>query len=242
VDRAVKHGVGRILNPGTNLQSSRDAVVLADEFPEVYAAVGIHPNEPVDLGADTIRELRLLADHPKVVAIGEIGLDYYRDQVSPSDQHRKLQAQLDLAAELSLPVIVHCREAYKDMCEIVEDWQDRGGPRSGNVGVFHSFSGYQRDAQAVLALGFYLGITGLVTFPKSDGLRRTVTTAPLERLLIETDAPFLTPQLRRGKRNEPSYVRWIADTIATQRDIKLAPLARATTRNAETLFAWDDLR
>jgi len=240
--RATQHGLGRILNPGISIHASRDAVALADEYQPVYAAVGIHPNEPGKLGSESIRQLRLLARHPKVVAIGEIGLDYYRDEVSPSDQASNFRAQLELASELGLPVIIHCREAYADACAIVEHWQAQGGARSANVGVFHSFSGDQADAEAVLALGFCLGITGPVTFPKADILRRIVAEAPIERLLIETDAPFLTPQPHRGKRNEPAYVRWVADSIAVERGLDFEVLAKATTGNAARLFGWDEPR
>lgn len=240
LDQASQHGVVRILNPGINLEASRDAVALANKYSEVYAAVGIHPNEPVQLDSESIRTLRLLAGHPKVAAIGEIGLDYHHDEVSPSDQARKFRAQLDLAAELDLPVIIHCREAYADVCAILKHWQGQGGVRSSSVGVFHSFSGDHGDAKAVVALGFYLGITGSVTFPKSDRLRRIVSHAPLDRLLIETDAPFLAPQERRGKRNEPAYVRWVAERIASERGLDLGALVTATTRNAATLFDWDN--
>ena len=240
LERAAQHGVAQIINPGINLQASRDAVALADEFPAVYAAVGIHPNEAVQSGSEIIRELRQLARNPKVAAIGEIGLDYHHDQVSHPDQASNFRAQLDLAAELGLPVIIHCREAYSDVYAIIEHWQAQGGPQSGNVGVFHSFSGDQADAQVVLSLGFCLGITGSITFPRANRLRQIVADAPLESLVIETDAPFLTPQARRGKRNEPAYVRWVADKIADERGISSEKLARATTSNAAKLFAWDN--
>jgi len=242
MERAAEHGVGKLMNPSINLQSSRDSVALADNNPSVYAAVGIHPNEPVQLGGEMIRTLRQLAQHPKVAAIGEIGLDYYRNQVPRGDQARRFRAQLDLAAELGLPVIIHCREAYADTCDIVEHWRNQRSLPLSNLGVFHSFSGDQNDAQAVLELGFFLGITGPVTFPKAKSLRRIVANVPLDRLLIETDAPFLAPQQRRGKRNEPSYVRWTADRIAAERGLDINTLTSATTKNAVGLFAWDDPR
>ncbi len=237
--RAEKHGVQRILNPSINLESSRKVLQLAYRSPPVYAAVGIHPNEHVQLGQETLRELRAMATDTVVVAIGEIGLDYYRTTTPPEDQQRCFRAQLDLAAELELPVIIHCRDAHADALAIISAWQERGG-RKVNAGVFHSFSGKEAHAEAALELGFYVGITGPVTFPKADGLRKIVAQVPEDRLLIETDAPFLAPQARRGKRNEPAYVRWVAETIAGVRKATTRNIARASTENASRLFAWDN--
>ncbi len=237
--RAEEYGVRRMLNPGINLESSRAAVQLAARCQPVYAAVGIHPNEYVQLGPETLRELRALAAEPAVVAIGEIGLDYYRHTTPPGEQQRRFRAQLDLAAELELPVIIHCRDAYADALGIISAWQASGGAKV-NAGVFHSFSGAAMHAETARELGFYLGITGPVTYPKAYGLRNIVAQAPEERLLIETDAPFLAPQPRRGKRNEPAHVRWVAEQIARVRGATTAVIARASTENADRLFGWDD--
>lgn len=237
--RAEEHGVRRILNPGMNLESSREALNLACRSRSVYAAVGIHPNEHVQLGRGTLRELRTLASEPTVVAIGEIGLDYYRKTTSQGDQQRRFRAQLDLAAELGLPVIIHCRDAHADALDIISAWQENGGTKV-NTGVFHSFSGQEAHAEAALGLGFYLGITGPVTFPSADALRTIVAQVPEDRLLIETDAPFLAPQPQRGKRNEPAYVRWVAERIAAVREAATDTIVQTTTENANRLFAWDD--
>ena len=237
--RAEEYSVCRILNPGINLESSREALALAGRSPPVYAAVGIHPNEHVQLGRETLRELRTLARDPAVVAIGEIGLDYYRKTTLPGDQQHRFRAQLDLAAELELPVIIHCRDAHADALGIISAWQESGGTKV-NPGVFHSFSGQGAHAEAVLELGFYLGITGPVTFPTADGLRKIIVQAPEDRLLIETDAPFLAPQPRRGKRNEPAYVRWVAEKIASLRDTTTDTIAQFSAENANRLFAWDN--
>ncbi len=237
--RAEKYGVRRMLNPGINLESSRAAVQLAVRCQPVYAAVGIHPNEHVQLGRETLRELRALAAEPVVVAIGEIGLDYYRHTTPPGEQQRRFRAQLDLAAELELPVIIHCRNAHADALGIISAWQASGGAKV-NAGVFHSFGGDAVHAETARELGFYLGITGPVTFPTADGLRKIVAHMPEDRLLIETDAPFLAPQPRRGKRNEPAHVRWVAEKIAAVRAAKTEAIAQASTENANRLFAWDD--
>jgi len=231
--------VRRILNPGINLESSRRALELASRSLPVYAGVGIHPNEHVQLGRETLRELRSLASETDVVAIGEIGLDYYRKTTPPSDQHRRFREQLDLAAELELPVIVHCRNAHADAIGIISAWQESGGTKV-NAGVFHSFSGEEAHAEIAIELGFYLGITGPVTFPKAESLRKIVAQMPEDRLLIETDAPFLAPEPRRGTRNEPAYVRWVAKKIAEVREVTTDTIAQASSENANRLFAWDD--
>ena len=237
--RAEEHNVHRILNPGVSLESSREALELAYRSLPVYAAVGIHPNEHVQLGPETLRELREMASEAAVVAVGEIGLDYYHKTTPPSDQQHRFRAQLDLAAEMELPVIVHCRDAHTDALSIINSWQESGGTKV-NAGVFHSFSGEEAHARAALELGFYLGITGPVTFPKADGLRKIVAQVPEDRLLIETDAPFLAPQPRRGKRNEPAYVHWVAEKIAAVREATIDTIAQASSQNANRLFAWND--
>ena len=237
--RAEEHGVRRILNPGVNLESSWKALELAGRSRPVYAAVGIHPNEHVQLGREPLRELRALAGEHAVVAIGEIGLDYYRKTTPASDQQRRFRVQLDLAAELGLPVIIHCRDAHADALTIIREWQESGGAKV-NAGVFHSFSGKEAHAKAALELGFYVGVTGPVTFPAADALRKIILHVPENRLLIETDAPFLAPQPRRGKRNEPAYVRWVVEKIAAVREETIDAIARATTENANRLFAWND--
>lgn len=233
IERAGAAGVGRLLNPGTSLESSRAAVQLAGRHSALYAAVGIHPNEKVKYIGEFLHELDLLAGQPQVVAIGEIGLDYYRDAVDRAAQREKFEAQLGLAAAHSLPVIIHCRAAYADARAIVAAW-----PAAHRAGVFHSFSGSPEDLDALLELGFSIGITAPVTYPKSHALRQLVGAAPLDRILTETDAPFLAPQSRRGQRNEPALVVEVAAAIAAERKLEISQVAAATSANAAAMFGW----
>jgi TatD DNase family protein len=176
-----------------------------------------------------LNELRTLARHPKVVAIGEIGLDYYRD-LSPRPVQRTIfTQQLDLASELGLPVVVHSRDAYEDVLEELGRWK--------GIGVVHSYSGGTRFLNDTLALGFYVGISGPVTFPKASQLREVAAKTPLDRLLIETDCPYLTPVPFRGRRNEPAYVKYVAEEIARARGETTESVAKATSENAGRLFS-----
>jgi TatD DNase family protein len=227
--RAREAGVRAILNPGVDFASSRRAVALAAAHPQVYAAVGLHPNSCGALSAAQIAELRALAGEARVVALGEVGIDYYWNKFPPEAQRQGFAAQLRLAAELGLPVIVHNREAHDDTLAAIEE-------HGRTTIVLHSFSGNQGHARRALAAGAYLGVTGAVTYPKAHELRRVVAQAPLERLLIETDAPFLPPQPRRGQRNEPAWVRWVAEKIAEVKELPLETVAAATTENAERVF------
>ena len=234
-------GIVRIVNPGIDLESSQAAIRLGEEYPEVYAAVGVHPNDAArSWMAETPAQLRSLAGLPKVVAIGEIGLDYYREWTAPDLQKQVFGAQLALATELGLPVIVHCRQAFPDTLAMLTDWV--GGLRqAGSVlverpGVLHSFSGSLEDARQALAIGFKIGITGPVTFRNAKELQLVAAELPLEQLLIETDAPFLTPHPRRGERNQPAYVEWVARKIAEIRGCPFETVASQTTTNAEWLF------
>lgn len=232
IERAWAAGVTRLVTIGTGLPSSRAALALAERYEGLYAAVGVHPHEAKDFDDTTLTELEALAQHPKVVAIGEIGLDFYRDWSPRDAQARAFEAQLDLATRLGLPIIVHDREAHAAVLATLRAQRKRPGVR----GVLHSFSGDTEVAQAVLALGLYLGFTGPVTFPKAADLRTVVATVPLERLLIETDAPYLTPQPYRGQRNEPAYVRYVAEGIAAIKGLSFEAVAEQTTANAEALF------
>jgi TatD DNase family protein len=240
LERARAAGVRGILNPGIDISSSQAALLLADQEPELYAAVGIHPNDALQWDEDSLPALRKLASHPKAVAIGEIGLDYYRDRTPRPQQKHAFQRQLELAAELELPVIIHNRDATADTLQILADWsaQLAGGPLSGRFGVLHSFSGSLREAHQAIGLGFYIGITGPVTFRNADELRQVAAGIPLERLLIETDAPFLTPHPHRGKRNEPAYVRFVAEKIAEIHSLPFETAAQTAAANAERLFNW----
>ncbi|MBN1953661.1 MAG: TatD family hydrolase [Anaerolineae bacterium] len=228
IQRALDAGVGAILNVGTNLATSRAAVALAERYSFIYAAVGVHPHEAKRVTPAALDELRRLARHPRVVAIGEIGLDYYRDRSPRPVQRRACAEQLALAAELGMPVVIHCRDAHDDLIAILQGWR--------GTGVLHAYSGGPERLESLLGFGFLLGISGVVTFPKARPLREVVALEPLDRLLIETDCPYLTPVPYRGRRNEPAYVRYVAEAMAHTRGLPLEKVAEATTANAERLF------
>ncbi len=237
VTRAAVAGVTTIVVPALDLANAPAVLALAERFPGVYAAIGVHPNSAAGWRDAWIDDLRALAEHEKVVAIGEIGLDYYWDKTPPATQHRALAAQLDLAAELGLPVIIHNREASADVLALLRAAQRRRpGADNAPPGVLHSFSADDATADAALELGYTLGFTGPLTFKKADDLRAIAARVPLERIVIETDAPFLSPEPHRGRRNEPAYVRLVAERLAGVRGLSLAEVATATTANALRLF------
>jgi TatD DNase family protein len=236
LQRAHEAGVRAIIVPALDLQNCAEVLALARRYSSVYAAVGVHPNSSADWQEAMIDRLQTLATAPDVVAIGEIGLDYYWDD-SPQDvQHHAFAAQLALAAELELPVIVHNREAGEDVIHLLAESPLAGLERPG---VLHSFSDTRDVALAAIEMGFYIGLTGPVTFRNADELRRIVSVLPLERIVVETDAPFLAPQARRGKRNEPAYVAYVVEQIADLFEISSAEAARITTENARRLFGAD---
>jgi TatD DNase family protein len=236
IERAIKAGVERMIIPGLDLQNCTAVLALAEQYDAVYAAVGVHPNSTAKWQDDWIDELRQLAQHEKVVAIGEIGLDYYWDKSPQTTQRWALRAQLKLAAELDLPVIIHNREANEDIIRVLAE-----SPLAGNegAGVLHSFSGDWGTAYAALQMGFYIGFTGPLTFKKAAELRWIAGRMPDDRILIETDAPFLTPEPYRGKRNEPAYVAHVAAQLAEVKGVATAVIAKQTTANALRLF-WQE--
>lgn len=241
ISRAQEAGVTQMITIGGSLEASRRALALAQEYPFLYAAVGIHPHNAVDLNGAALAELRELAQQPKVVAVGEIGLDFYRD-LSPRDvQRRAFQAQLAWAAKMSKPVVIHDRDAHQEVLEILADWAagQARSPLAGRLGVLHTFSGDLSMAERAIELGFYLSISGPVTYQNARDLPEVVRSVPLERLMVETDCPWLAPHPHRGKRNEPAYVRLVAEQIAALRGIELAKVAQATTANARRLFGLD---
>lgn len=244
IERAITNDVTRIIVPAIDLQNCPAVLALADRFEGVFAAVGVHPNSTANWQDSYIGVLRDLARHPKVVAIGEIGIDYYWDKSPKEIQHRALRLQLELACELGLPVILHNREARDSDAsshDILRLLRESPLAEVERPGVLHSFSADSAIAEEALALGYYLGFTGPLTFKKADELRRVVAQVPLDRLLVETDAPFLTPSPHRGKRNEPAYVRYVAERMAVIKGIDDAALFEATTQNAVDLFG-DKLR
>lgn len=236
--RAHEAGVERIIIPAIDLPSCAEALQLVEAHPGLYAAVGIHPNSSRGFDAGSIDKLREMAAHPKVVAIGEIGLDYHWDKSPKVVQIRALEKQLQLAAELALPVIIHNRAASQDVIAVLADWATTAGSSlRGRLGVLHSFSASSEIANRAVELGFYLGFTGPLTFKKADELREIARQTPIERLLVETDGPFLAPAPHRGKRNEPAWVGHINARLAESHGMTADQMARQTTRNAETLFA-----
>lgn len=230
IARAAAAGVTGILNAGADMASSERAVKLALKYPNVYAAVGMHPHDAKLMVNDDYEQLVIWSREPKVVAIGEIGLDYYYDHSPREIQKKVFIRQLELARQTGKPVIIHDRDAHADILSIVKD------QGKGISGVFHCFSGSVEMMREVLKLGFYVSIAGPVTFPKSVKLKEVAAQVPLDRLLIETDCPYLTPHPHRGKRNEPAFVRLVAEEVARLRNIELPALAEATTANVRRLF------
>jgi TatD DNase family protein len=237
--------------PGLDQTSSAAAVRLAESTASVYAAVGFHPTDLEEFSDSTFQQVKDLAKHPKVVAIGEIGLDYYwvKENDKRAIQRDILKQQLQFAKEINKPVIIHMREendawfgeASQDLLKILEEWQSNlQGTLAEKPGVLHSFNGNLETAQKALSLNFYLGITGPVTYKNAGEKRKIIQQLPLEKILIETDSPFLAPVPVRGKRNEPAYVHHIADKIAEIHSKSPAEIAALTTANAARLFAWGD--
>ncbi len=236
IERAQAAGVRTIVNVGADLASSQAAVALAEAYPQVYAAVGVHPHDAKTVTRRMLEELGALALHPKVVAIGEIGLDFYRD-LSPRDQQRRaFQQQLALASEVGKPVIIHDREAHEEIMATLRRWAKSSHQPAG---VLHCFSGDLAMAQEAIELGFYISVAGPVTFDNARRLRDLVRQLPLEKLLVETDCPYLTPHPHRGKRNEPAYVKLVAQAIARLKEMSVEEVARITSDNARALFALD---
>jgi TatD DNase family protein len=296
--RAQKAGVGYIIAIGFDLETSTGAIRLAEQYDFVYATVGMHPHDAKLLNDEIIARFREIAQHPKVIAVGEMGLDYYRNLSPRSIQQKAFEAQLRLAQELNLPIIVHDRDAHEDIMEILrqyagkmerdfsevrsnlpDEWKDGRmegkGERRISVevareakqshksalqkgenrrrreyrrGVLHCFSGDIDMAKEAIDLGFYISIAGPVTYPKSLSLQKVAREVPMNSLLLETDCPWLapacrvagrgagSPQFRRGKRNEPAYIKVIAEKIAELRGVSITTIADATTANVKTLF------
>jgi TatD DNase family protein len=238
VARAAALGVTRIITPAIDLTTCQQVLDLALAYPGIYAAVGVHPNSTVSWSPEHVAAVETYSRAPKVVAIGEIGLDYHWDTSPHAAQWHAFEQQLALAATLGLPVIVHNRKADADIIRILETWTSGlHGHLRDRPGVLHSFSGDEATAERALSAGFYLGFTGPLTYRNADSTRRIAASVPLERLLVETDAPFLTPIPHRGKRNEPAYIPLIVERLAALRGLTPGEMGSITTRNAETLFA-----
>ena len=230
IERALAAGVEWMMGIGTGggPPDLEAAIDLAERYPCLYATVGVHPHDAAKAAPETFAWLRDLAAHPKVLAIGEIGLDYHYD-LSPRETQREVFAtQLELAAEIGKPVVIHTREAWDDTMRLLRE--RRQGP-----GILHCFTGDEAQAREALDLGFYIAIGGVVTFPKAESLRAAARIVPEDRLLLETDCPYLAPVPKRGKRNEPAYLAETAKKLAEVRAVPLEQIAEATTANFERL-------
>jgi TatD DNase family protein len=227
LERAKEKRVTRIVNIGFDIAGCLKGVKLAENHKELYATVGIHPHDAKTLNDKTLDKLRELAANPKVVAIGEIGLDYYRNLSPREVQRQAFESQLALAEELELPVVIHDREAHDDIIQTLSRFKGKV------TGIMHCFSGNKKMAQQCLDLGFKISFNGTITYPKNRELREIAKLIDLKNILLETDCPFLSPQEVRGKRNEPSFLPMIAQEIANLKRVSVEDLAETTTRNAE---------
>lgn len=234
IARAREVGVEKIIAVGGagDMSSNTEAIALAARFENVFATVGMHPHDAKDVGANELQSLKELAASPKVVAVGETGLDYYYSH-SPHDVQRRVFSQfIHMARDTDLPIVVHERDAARDAAELLRT------EGSGKLrGVIHCFTGNYEAACAYLDLGFYLSFTGIITFKNAEPLREVVRKVPLERMFVETDSPYLTPVPHRGKRNEPAYVRFVAETIAKVKGVELDEVARLTTASVKSVFS-----
>jgi TatD DNase family protein len=242
LERAWEQGLVRIMVPGVDLETSRCAVSLSDKYPNLFAAIGIHPNDTLSWTTETLPALKELALHPKVAAIGEIGLDFYRDKAPRPLQVDIFQKQLELAIDLNKPVIIHSRNAMHELWPTLKTWQEdlaqSENPLAKAPGVLHSFEGSLEIAQAALTHHFLIGVNGVITFQNAFERQQITAEIPLEKILLETDAPFLTPHPYRGQRNEPALIMNIAQKLADIFSKSLPLVAEITTHNADRLFAW----
>ena len=237
IARALDSGVSTIITVGINLESSKKAVELAEKHPEVFATVGFHPHEANRVKAEDIANLAKIAAHPRVIAIGEVGLDFYRNFSPREAQLRVLKWQLELAVKLDLPVIIHCRQAEEDILPLLYDWASCHKEQNGQSrGVIHCFSGDIDTAQQYLDMGFFIALGAYITYPSSRHMLNVISSIPQDRLVVETDSPFLPPQSHRGQRNEPAYLPFTVALLAEIRQVSSETVARETTQNARRLF------
>jgi len=234
ISTAGKAGVKRIVAIGDDLDSSRKVAGLTEQFARVYGAAGIHPHHADGVDKNTIDQIWAVSNQPKIVAIGETGLDFYRMNSTKESQISSFKAQGELSKHLGLALIIHCRDAYPELIDILKE-MDLGNKRF----VIHCFSGTKENAKELLTMGAYISFAGNVTFTNAKELRDVVDEVPLERILIETDSPYLAPHPNRGDKNEPALLPKIAETIASKKDIDLDLLMTATTDNAKELFNFN---
>ena len=222
-------GVANILNVGCCLESSKDCIAMAEKYDFVYASVGTHPDSADEVDETVLEAYRQMARHPKVQAIGEIGLDYYYETIPREIQIKAFRMQMELARELKMPVIVHERNAHDDGMRVVKEFKDV-------TGVFHCYSGSAEMARQLVDMGWYIGFTGVLTFKNARKAVETAERIPLERIVLETDCPFMAPEPYRGKRNDPGYLFRMAQRLAEIRGISVEEVHRITTENAKALY------
>ncbi|MBI2848885.1 MAG: TatD family hydrolase [Chloroflexi bacterium] len=233
--RALSTGVEVIISVGCDLSSSKAAIGLAERYPSIYAAVGFHPHDASKMSDEDLAQIAHWATHPRVVAVGEIGLDFYRNLSPPSVQREVFRRQLILAKDVDLPVIVHDRDAHEDVMTLIHQWV---GGKDGFRGVLHCFSGNVKMAQECIELGFFISIAGPVTLSTASSLVEVVRAVPLERILIETDSPYLTPFSYGKRRNEPAFVEAVAHRVAEIKEVPVERVATVTDDNARRLFRF----
>lgn len=227
-------GIGRIMNVGCDLQSSLSSIRLAEEYDFIYASVGSHPDDAASVDENLVARYRNLAGRPKVMAIGEIGLDYYYEDVPRQQQQKAFRMQMALAAELQMPVIIHQRDAYEDTLKIVDEFPSVKG-------VFHCFSGSLEYAKEVVKRGYYMGFTGVITFKNARKAVEVAQWAPLDKLLLETDCPYMAPEPFRGRRCDSTMIPKMAEKIAQLRGLTLEQVAKITRENATRLFGMEEI-
>lgn len=231
IERSDEAGVDFILVPGTDIKTSREAVELAERYDKIFAAIGVHPHDTKDWKEEWLKELDELTHSVKVVGIGEIGLDYYYD-FSPKDiQNTAFRKQIDFALDKNLPIVVHNRESNNDMMTTIRSYDGKNLRAQ-----FHCFAGSAEDAKELVELGHLISFPGNITFKKQDSLRQIVSTIPIQKLMIETDSPFMTPVPHRGKRNEPMQVKLVAEQLAEIHNLSFEEAARITSENAMNFF------
>ena len=222
-------GIGLVMNAGCSLESSRDIIKMAERYPWLYASVGSHPDSADEVNEEVIEQYRKLCSHEKVKAIGEIGLDYYYEDIPREIQKKAFRMQMALANELDMPVIIHEREAHDDGMRIVKEF-----PKV--KGVFHCYSGSAEMARQLVNMGWYIGFTGVLTFKNARKAVETAAAIPLDRIVLETDCPFMAPEPFRGKRNDPGYLPKMAEKLAEIRGISVEEAVQITTENAKRLY------
>lgn len=226
-----ENDVELVLNPGSDLNTSKNSVLLSEKYSCIYAAVGCHPHDSKDMTEDTIEIFRNMAKNEKVLAIGEIGLDYYYDNSDRETQKKWFREQIKLARELDMPYIVHDRDAHEDIMRIMKEEK-----YDGSRGILHCFSGSVEMAREFIKMGFLISLGGPVTFKKSKTPKLVAAEIPLEHILIETDSPYLSPEPFRGKRNQSAYVKYVAEEIAKIRNITVHEVSKQTNKNFKMLF------